>query len=82
MPRKQKLRHKVVGSIQTEPDKWYRLDSPEITECCDCGMVHHTEYVLENGRLFWRAKVDKAATEAARREHGITVTRSDPSKGE
>ena len=73
---RQRLKHAVKGSIQTEPDKWYRLDSPEITECCDCGLVHHTEYMLHKGRLFWRSKVDQKATDAARREHGIVVTRT------
>lgn len=62
MATRQRLQHIVKGHIQTEPNKWYRLDSPEITECCDCGLVHHTEYMFEKGRMFWRSKVDTKAT--------------------
>jgi hypothetical protein len=54
---------------------WYRLDSPDITECCDCGLVHHTEYMFENGRMFWRAQVDKKATKAARKKQGIKIVK-------
>ena len=59
--------------IPTEEGKWYTLRTPEITECCDCGMVHHTEYMLENGRLYWRSKVDDKATKAARKRLGIKI---------
>ena len=64
------------ASIQMEPGKWYRLDSPEITECCDCSLVHHTEYMFEGGRMFWRSVVDKKATAAARKRNGIKVVRT------
>ncbi len=65
----------VKGFIQMHENVWYLLGSPEITECCDCGLVHHTEYMFENGRIFWRAIVDKKATAAARKAAGIKVTR-------
>jgi len=65
----------VKGFIQMQENVWYRLDSPEVTECCDCGLVHHTEYMFENGRIFWRAIVDKKATAAARKAAGIRVIR-------
>lgn len=59
-----------------EPGKWYRLDSPELTECCGCSLVHSTEYRFEGGRMFWRSKVDKRATTAKRKENGITIVKS------
>jgi hypothetical protein len=65
-------------SIQMEAGKWYRLDSPEITECCDCSLVHVTEYMFENGRMFWRSHTDKKATRAKRRENGITLLKCKP----
>lgn len=67
----------VEGHIQMEPNTWYKLDSPEVTECCDCGLVHHTEYMFENGRMFWRAVVDKKATAAARKRLGIKVVKNE-----
>jgi hypothetical protein len=81
MPRKKRQTLTEVdtrGSIQMEAGKWYRLDSPEITECCDCGLVHHTEYMFENGRMFWRAITDRKATRASRKRNGITVSRTKP----
>jgi hypothetical protein len=63
--------------IPTEPGKWYVLRTPELTECCGCGLVHHTEYKLdENGRLLWRAREDKRATRAARKREGIRIERA------
>ena len=67
-----------IRSVQMEEGKWYRLDSPELTECCHCSMVHLTEYMLENGRLFWRSWVDKDATRIKRAENGITIVRKPP----
>jgi hypothetical protein len=66
------------GSIQMEEGKWYRLDSPEVTECCSCGLVHVTEYMFENGRMFWRATTDMKATRASRKRNGITVLKAKP----
>lgn len=62
-------------SIQMEEDVWYPQDSPETTECCDCSMIHHTEYKFENGRLYWRSSVDEEATKIKRKENGIKVIR-------
>lgn len=65
----------ITGSIQMHAGVWYALDSEEITECCDCGLVHVTEYMFENGRLFWRSRTNTRATNAARKREGITVLR-------
>jgi hypothetical protein len=65
------------NSIQMEPRKWYKLDSPEVTECCDCGLVHETEFMLQGGRIFWRSITNAKATEAARKKHGIKITRAE-----
>lgn len=64
-----------IQSIQMHEGVWYRLDSPEMTECCDCSLVHVTEYKFESGRMLWRSKVDRQATRAKRLENGIKVTR-------
>jgi hypothetical protein len=60
-------------SVQMVEDTWYQLDSPETTECCDCSMIHVTEFKLSNGIVYWRSKVDKAATRQKRKENGIKV---------
>ncbi len=58
---------------------WYALQHDiEVTECCDCGLVHETEYKFERGRLWWRSKVNPQATAAARLKAGITgITRAE-----
>jgi GTPase len=67
-----------IQSIQMKEGSWYRLDSPEITECCACSLVHVTEYKIEKGRLLWRSRVDHRATRAKRRENGITILKQPP----
>ncbi len=64
--------------IQMYEGRWYRLDSPEITECCHCGCVHHTEYSFDNGRLLWRSQIDPKATRAARKRLGIKIVSLSP----
>lgn len=67
----------LTGSIQMFEGQWYRagLRSPEVTECCSCGLVHITEYKVIDGKLFWRAGVDQEATDAAREREGISLRR-------
>jgi len=72
------MRKKPLISVQMEEGKWYRLDSPEITECCDCSLIHITEYMFENGRMFWRSKVDRAGTRQKRKENSITIHKGNP----
>lgn len=62
-------------TVQIEPGKWYRLDNPEATECCDCGLIHHTDYRLYKGRLLFRTRTDVRATRARRKERGIKIVR-------
>ena len=67
-------------TVQIEPDKWYRMNSPETSICCDCCMVHVTEYMLDNGKLLFRTRGDRRATNKLRKKHGITVTTQPPEK--
>jgi len=59
---------------------WYALQHDiEVTECCDCGLVHETEWKVERGRLWWRSRVNPQATAAARLKAGITgISRKEP----
>lgn len=63
--------------IQMYEGAWYALRNPDLTECCDCGLVHNTEYKIDGMRIFWKAKVDKRATTAARKRHGIKITKAN-----
>lgn len=66
--------------IQMYEDTWYRMDNPGVEECCDCGLIHHVEFKLVRGTLFWRARVDRRATTAARKRSGIRVLTKKPKK--
>lgn len=59
--------------VQIIDGRWYALGAYERTICCDCGMHHRVAYKLEKGRIFERVTVDRRATNAERKKHGITV---------
>lgn len=61
-------------TVQIWDGKWY-IDKFESHECCDCGLVHKTEYRVENGKIFTAWTTDRRATNKIRKAQGITVTR-------
>lgn len=64
---------KEFPAVQVEEGKWYALDNPEVQECCDCGLVHRTEFKLEGSRIFWRTVRDDRQTRIQRKLNGITI---------
>jgi hypothetical protein len=66
------------GIIQMHEGIWYALASHELTECCHCGLVHETEYKFQGRHIFWRAKIHRKATRAARKREGVTIVKSKP----
>lgn len=62
--------------IQINDGSWYVLANFSRDICCDCGLVHDTDFKLDNGRIMFRTRVNVKATDAQRKEHGITITRS------
>ena len=72
------MKHKRRDTVvQMYEDRWY-LDKFDQHECCLCGAQHEVRYLIENGRIFTRWKLDDKATAANRKRHGITVTRKPP----
>lgn len=63
-------------AVQIYEGDWHPMESPEVTECCDCGLVHKTEFRIDGdtGRIMWRTVTDARATRKARKRAGITVT--------
>jgi hypothetical protein len=48
---------------------WYAIafgEKPFQEECCDCGLVHITNFKVENGKFWVQYIVDKRATKTAR----------------
>lgn len=67
----------IAGSEQIVAGRWYRmpLKTSEVSECCDCGLVHITDFKIVGGKLFFRTTRAEEATKAARRRDGISLRR-------
>ena len=62
-------------TVQVTENTWYTISGFDRDICCECGLTHDTEFKLDNGRIMFRTKVNRKATAAERRKHGITVKR-------
>lgn len=70
------MKRKPYKPVQVIEGVWYALMDEQTSECCDCGLVHETEWKVEKGRLFYRTKVNRRLTTASRRASGIKVVRA------
>lgn len=57
-------------------DDSFYLDKFTKHECCDCSLVHDTDYKVENGRIFTRWRRNDKETKVQRKKLGIKVTRA------
>lgn len=65
---------KTKGFIQMKEGVWYAIQYDiEVSECCDCGLVHRTYWKIERGRIYWKAAIDKRLTKKARQRLGIEI---------
>lgn len=76
MPRPKKSAE--FPAIHVKEGVWYALDNPEVQECCDCGLVHRTEFKLVKARIFWRTVRDDKQTAIQRQLNGITIIARKP----
>lgn len=81
MARKARKPKKVARPIKPRPSPYVQIFEGEWIEpvkrgfvhaCCDCALVHVTDYAIEAGRgkagrVFFRVRVDRRLTAAARR---------------
>lgn len=65
-------------TVQITDGAWYTISGFDRDICCGCGLVHDTEFKLENGRIMFRTKVNQRETAKHRKEHGIKVVRNSP----
>ncbi len=58
-----------VKYYHVEDGEWFRviLDKVNREQCCECGLVHDTEFRKVGNHIEWRSAVNKRATAAARR---------------
>lgn len=64
-----------VPVIQIYDGSWYALSTFSRDICCGCGLVHDTEFKLENGKIMFRATVNQRETRKHRRKHGLKVVK-------
>jgi len=58
------------------PTSWSEWIRPKLKgfrdACCDCSLVHEMQFKIDtDGRIIFRARRDKRATAAARRQFGF-----------
>jgi len=42
--------------------KWFKLETPLITVCCDCGLAHESHFKVVKGSVYWKIKRHKLLT--------------------
>lgn len=53
---------------QAHDGEWVRpVRRAFFDQCCDCGLVHVIDYVIEDGAIYFRSRRDARLTAAARR---------------
>ena len=64
-----------IEPVQIIDGKWYAIafgQAPFTEECCDCGLVHVTDFKVENGRFWIRYRRDAKRTAAARAKRAVS----------
>ncbi len=77
-------KRKRAEPIQIHEGVWYAVASggapPHVEECCDCGLTHVQEWKIDNGRIYFRYKVDKRPRKRRDNARGIRLPK--PPKGD
>jgi hypothetical protein len=59
--------------IQVEDGDWIQpVARGHKEQCCDCGLVHSTDYRVIDGQVWYKTKRDLRATAAVRRQFKFT----------
>jgi hypothetical protein len=57
------------GYLQIVEGEWIApVKRGFVHQCCDCALVHVTDYAVEDGWVWFRTRVDRRLTAAARRK--------------
>lgn len=58
----------MTDYIEMEPGQWVRVYKTNFLDaCCDCGLVHRSQYRVVDGKIYMRCWRDERATAACRR---------------
>lgn len=69
MATRRKASRKPRGCEQIVEGEWIEpVKRGFIHQCCDCALVHITDYAIENGRVQFKLRIDRRRTAASRRK--------------
>ncbi len=56
--------------IHIKDGEWFTIikdgDKPGLWGCCDCGLMHRVEFMIEDGEIYLKVKRDNKATQIRR----------------
>ena len=71
-------RARARGYMQIEDGQWIEpVKRGFIHQCCDCALVHVTDYAIEDGRVQFKTRRDNGRTAAARRAFNFQPQEKD-----
>ena len=60
--------------IQRFDGEWVDVTNGQLLACCDCGLVHDTEYAVLDGRILKRAFRDRKETGYRRMQNNVRAS--------
>ncbi len=60
--------------IQRHDGEWVDVTDGQLLACCDCGLVHETEYAVLDNRILKRAFRDKRSTADRRKRNDVKAS--------
>ena len=64
----------AVPYIQRFDGEWVDVTGGQLLACCDCGLVHDTEYAVLDGRILKRAFRDRKETNYRRMRKDVKAS--------
>lgn len=78
MTQKKRRRPKRRHWLQIEDDEWIQpVKRGFVNQCCDCALVHVTDFAIEAGKIQFKTRVDRRLTAAARRAFKFQPEKED-----
>jgi len=60
--------------LQRNDGEWSDVTDGQSVACCDCGLVHYTEYVVLDGRILKRVFRDNRSTTYRRQRKDVKAS--------
>ena len=63
-----------IAYIQRFDGEWVDVTNGQLLACCDCGLVHDTEYAVLDGRILKRVFRDRKETSYRRKRKDVKAS--------